>query len=95
MIESVTTGGHQPWPRHGKALPTLGSLEEDGTPAQELGMDPVAVTHIEMAGMEVVVDAGIDSDSPVPNSRIHKRIEGDCDVRFILHCDYDGHNRHV
>ena len=54
----------------------LGKLKEVSMPTRELDMDPVAVAHIEMAGAEVAGIVVVDSDSLVPHSKLHKRIEG-------------------
>ena len=71
---------------HRPSISGIGRLEEDGTLAQELDVDPMAVVHTETAGMEFAVDVGLDLNSSVPHSRIHRRIDRDHDSRIDLGC---------
>ena len=61
---------------HTPSIFGLARLEEYSTPTQMLGMDPATMVHIEMADAEVVEDAVVDLNNPVPHSKICKRIEG-------------------
>ena len=77
---------------HKPSISGLDRLEEAGTPAQELGVDPAAVVHTEMAGVEVAEDVVEDSDSPGPH-RINRRIDrGPHHPRFVWRCDSAGCN---
>ena len=73
---------------HKSSVFGLGKLGEDDALAQELGMDPMAVVHIEIASAKVVEEAGVDLDIQVPHNRIHRKIDRDSGLHIHLGCDY-------
>ena len=68
---------------HRPSVSGLDRLEEAGTLAQELGVDPIAMVHTKMAGVEVTEDVVEDLDSPGPH-RTHRRIDRGAVTRVLF-----------
>ena len=62
----------------------LNRLQEDGTAAQLLDVDPTALFHTKMSSVEITKNAVVDLVSQVPHSRIHRRIDRDHVLYFDL-----------